>query len=704
MKLASGKIRTVVLIVLVLIAMAFSGLRLMVLQIVQGQDNLEKSKSNVYGTQEISAARGEIVDINGVPFVKNKVGFNVIIERAFFPNDYGEQNEIILRVANILSKDGVDWIESIPISKTYPYVYLENREKDIATMQDENHLRLQVYSTAEDCIDAIIEKYEISEDYSQQEKRIIAGIRYEMLLRNFSMSNRYTFAEDVPMTTVSKIKELTYSLDGVEIVEEAIREYVAGDVLSHSIGTVGAIDADEYAELKSKGYGYNDVLGKSGIEKAMEEYLRGTSGKRKTTITNGTVTSIDVVEPAIPGNTVKLTIDSNFQKDVQDILANHIDFLHERNQRGKDAKAGAIAVIDVKTGAVLALANYPTYDINDYIDNWSEVADRENTPLLNRVINGLYRPGSTFKTITATAALNEGIIANDETVFCDHYYTYYSDIRPKCTGWHGNIEVVRALQVSCNIFFYDVGRRTGIDNIDKYAAYYGLGEDLGLEIGGQKGYVASPAVFESIGQDWTPGQVLQAAIGQSETAVSPLQMAVQAATIANRGVRMQPYMVDSINSYDLDEVIKKTEPVVASEIEIKNDQMYDLIEQGMVLASQATYGEYSLNDLPYKVAIKTGTPQKTVDITHSAFIGYYPVGNPEIAFAGIVEEGEDSKFMIRKIIDAYYGYDNNVPAETTVPSQSVPVTTAPAVTSSVSEAIVPDTVTEETAEPQSVTD
>jgi len=661
----SDKIRAIFMVALVLISMVFSGMKLMSLQIVEGEENLEKSKQNTYGTQLINAARGEIVDINGKPIVKNKVGFNIIIEKAFFPNDKQKGNEIILRVAKILKNDGIDWIENIPITKSKPYQYIENRDKEIATMQDDNHLRLQGYSTAEDCIDALIEKYEISDEYTDEEKRIIAGIRYEMILRSFSVSNRYTFAEDIPMKTVSKIKELSYNLPGVEIVEEAIRQYVQGDILPHAIGTIGAIDAEEYAELKSEGYGYNDTLGKSGIEKAMEEYLRGQNGTRKTTITNGTVTSIDTIKAAVPGNTVKLTIDSEFQKEVQDILAEHIDWLHEKNEKGKDAKSGAVCVIDVKTGAVLALANYPNYDINDYIKNWSEVAERENSPLINRSINGLYRPGSTFKTVTATAALNEGIITGTDTVNCNHVYTYYPDIAPKCTGWHGDIAVSRALQVSCNIFFYDVGRRTGIDLIDKYAAYYGLGENLGLEIGGQKGYVASPEVFQNFGQDWTPGQVLQASIGQSETAVTPLQMAVQAATIANRGKRMKPYIVDSINSYNLDEVIKKTEPQVVSEIPIKHDDVYDLIEQGMVLASQATFGEYSLTDLPYPVAIKTGTPQKTVEITHSAFIGYYPVGDPQIAFAGMVEEGEYSKYMIRKIIDAYYGYESKS-AETTV--------------------------------------
>lgn len=671
------RVRAVLLVVLVLTAMALCGVRLMKLQIVQGTDYLEKSKSSSLASQTIRAARGEIVDSKGEAIVRNKVGFNIIIEKAFFPSDTDRQNDILLRVARLLEKDGLSWVESLPISKEAPYAYLENRERDITTMLDENHLRLAVYASPQDCIDELVSKYKIADTYTAEEKRTIAGIRYEMLLRDFSVSNRYTFAEDIPMDTVAKIKELSYNFPGVDIVEEAIRVYAQGTVLPHAIGTIGPIYAEEYATLKSEGYGLNDVIGKSGIEKAMEKYLRGTDGTRQISISNGTVTSVKNAKEAVPGNTVQLTVDSKFQSAVQDILAEHIDWLHDQ-KKGKDASAGSVVVLNVKTGAVLALANYPSYDINDYISNYSEVLNRENTPLINRAVDGLYRPGSTFKTVTATAALNEGIVTGDDTVLCNHVYTFYKDIAPKCLGTHGNISVSRALQVSCNIYFYDVGRRTGIDLLQSYAAKYGLAQNLGLEIGGSTGYIAGPEIFDYYKMDWTPGQVLQAAIGQSETAVTPLQMAVQAATIANRGVRYKPYLVDSIHSYSMDKTILETQPEVVSTIDIHNPETYDLIEQGMVLASRTLstvqLGNCSLADLPYPVAIKTGTPESTGDKTNSAFVGYYPVGNPEIAFAGMVEGGEYSKNMIRKIIDAYYGYENT-PAVTT-PAQIPAVTTS----------------------------
>lgn len=252
MSRVSGLVRTGVLIAMATASMAAAGIRLMKLQIVDGADYLEKSRQNTLGTQEIHAARGEIVDCKGIPIVQNKVGFNVIVERAFLPDDLQKENEIILMTAKLLEKDGEEWIENIPITKTYPYEYLPDRERDINVMLDNDHLRLNVYATAENCVDELIRRYEISDEYTREEKRIIAGVRYEMLCRNFSLSNRYTFAEDISMETVAKLKELSFRLPGVDIVEEAIREYAQGDIFAHGIGTVGLFTPRNIRNLKAR--------------------------------------------------------------------------------------------------------------------------------------------------------------------------------------------------------------------------------------------------------------------------------------------------------------------------------------------------------------------------------------------------------------------------------------------------------------------
>jgi len=667
------RLRAAFFFIIILGAMGLCAVDLMKIQVVDGAEYLEKAKTTRQASQIITSPRGEIVDVNGGEIVSNKTGFNVVIEKAFFPSDSAEINRIILGIANILREDGVAWIDTLPITRERPYSYLEARDSDAIKLR--TNIELQHYATAEDCLIEMYKRYGIDESLSDEEKRIIAGVRYEMFLRSFSLSNRYTFAEDIPMDTVVRLKEAAYTLDGMDIVEEAIRVYVAGDVAPHLIGTVGAINAEEYEENRENGYALNDVIGKSGIEKAMESKLRGTKGTRTLELLNGAVVSDMVTEEAIPGNTIKLTLDMNYQRKVQEILENHIVWLNNQtsyNKKGENADAGAIVVLDVKTGALLAAATAPTYDINDYLTDYASVINRENTPLVNRATNGLYRPGSTFKTATATAALNEGFVNKSSTIFCGHKYTYWDDYKPNCTGWHGSINVVTAIEKSCNIFFYEVGRLMGPYMIESYANQYGLGDDCYLETGGAKGKIATPETMQQANLEWQAGLVVQVAIGQSETAVTPLQMAVQASTIANKGVRYQPHLVDSIYTYNMEEIVSVTEPEVTLTIPDKTGETFDLVTQGMKQAAAFTqygyptqkdyYTPYLLTDLPEAAAIKTGTPQVTsAEDTSSAFIGFYPADDPEIAFAGMVEHGEYSKFMIRQLIEAYYNKNYVVP-------------------------------------------
>lgn len=674
----SEKIRALFLVAVTLAAMAFGAIALMKIQIVDGSEYLEKAKSTSMAQQDIQAPRGEIVDAAGNEVVSNKVGYNVILEKAFLPTDKQEINRIVLKIAEILEEDGVEWIDTLPVTREKPYEFLDSRDGDIAKLR--KNISVQPYATAAECIDAMVEQYEIDGSYTDRQKRIIAGIRYEMYIRSFSLSNRYTFAEDIPMDTVVRLKEASFGLEGMDILEEAIRVYGDNNSAPHIVGTVGSINADEYEVLKENGYLINDVLGKSGVEKAMESELRGTAGTRSLELLEGTVVSDTVTEEPVPGHTVKLTIDMDYQSKVQEILENHIYWLQNQtstHKKGENANAGAIVVTDVKTGAILAAATSPTYKISDYLDNYSAVANGENSPLLNRATSGLYRPGSTFKTVTATAGLNYGIIDRNTTITCHQEYTYWEDYKPKCTGWHGRINVITAIEKSCNIFFYETGRLMGIDRLAKYAELYGFGQNTGIETGDSAGYFATPETFQERRLEWQAGLVVQAAIGQSETAVTPLQMAMQASTIANRGTRYKPYVVDSIYTYNMEELLTGTSPTVAATIPDETGYTFDTVIKGMEQAADFLpysypavkdyYTDYRLTELPMQAAIKTGTPQMTsAEDTGSAFIGFYPSDDPVIAFSGFVEHGEYSKFMIRQIIEAYYnkGYKVVSPVKT----------------------------------------
>lgn len=650
-------LRNTFLILLVLAAGTLAVYRLMMLQIVATEEETPIVTNTTVYSQVMQATRGEIVDCTGTPIVSNKIGYNLIIEKAYFPFDNAEGNDILLRIVRILQEGGYTWNDSLPISTEAPYTFTVTDEDVLAKLKSD--IKVNSYATAENCVQGLISDYQISDSYTRQEQRILAGIRYEMLARSFSMSNVFYLANDVDIDTVTRIKEMRLSLKGVNIVEEAIRTIEQGDVIPHEIGYVGPIySEDEYKALLKNGhddYELSDTVGKSGLESACESSLRGINGTKEITVTNGDVTSVAVTEEPVGGQTIQLTLNSSFQRDLQTLLANYCTHLRNTEKECRNANCGAISVLDTKDNAVLGLATVPSYDLNDFLNDYSAVLNAPNTPLVNRATDGMYRPGSTFKTITATAGLNEGVISGNSTFYCNRNYKYI-DTMFHCTGTHHYINVSRALTVSCNIFFYETGLKLGIDRLVNYEQMYGLGSPLGLESGDSGGYLACPETFDNLGIDWYVGEITQAAIGQSEIQVTPLQMSVVASTIANEGVRYQPHLIQSVWNNAMTEKIEDKEPVIAQTIPIQSEGMYNYIEQGMIGAAQtAMPAQYDLNKLGFQVAIKTGTPQSPRG-TDSFVIGYAPAQNPEIAFCAMVEGGKNAKYMVRQILDLYAQY------------------------------------------------
>ncbi len=660
-------LKTVVLVTAILCVSCLCGYRLMKVQLVESESYTSRKYSTYEHSQTIEATRGEIVDCNGEPIIVNKAGYCVVILPEQFPDDYTEGNKILLEIAKLLNSYNIEIELSMPISETAPYTFTTDNEAELESFK--SNLGLNVYATTDNCIAKLIEDYEISEEYSEEQKRFLCAIRYEMFVRGFSMSNRFILAEDIPLTSITKIKESGVSLAGIDIVEMPIRYIEQDDIIPHEIGTVGPIYAEEYEELSAKGYQMDDTVGKSGIEKACEEFLRGKNGTKTISVRNSEVISTDITDPVESGNTVMLTVDSTFQRDLQKILEDFIkNFDSLRDEKTEklglgEITNGALVVLDAKNGGVLGMATCPTYSLNTYSEDYESLLSAENNPLVNRATIGLYRPGSTFKTITATAGLCEGIVSGYTPYFCSQKYKF-KDHTYQCTGGHGNISVIEALQYSCNIYFYKLSEDLTIDRISKYAKMYGLGQHTGLETGDAAGHLSDMNYYAEAGLTWTVGEVLQSAIGQSEWAVTPLQMAVVANTIANDGVRYEPHLVDSIWDYNLTSMIQKIEPTIAETIDGEADGVYSFIEQGMIAASVTNMpAKYSLANLGYSVAIKTGTPEQGSRVQDSFFIGYAPAENPEIAFAGVIEGGEYSKYMIRSILEAYQNYKSRSNAE-----------------------------------------
>lgn len=675
--------RIVALIILVAIFFTFAAMRVFEFQIVNGQDYLQATQKNSAATITISAARGEIVDRNGVPFTKNKAVFNVEFDYTFMKK--GTENQIINNLIKLFEKRNTQWIDDLPISKTQPYEFLPGKETEIKRLK--KALKVNEYATADDCMEQIyrqcaIKKYEDNkgrcthcgkkfeecdyQGYPEDVSRKIASVRAQMLQKEFSRYNtRYTFAEDVSPTMVALIREFSADLKGVEIVEKAVRTYVSGDVASHIIGSLGPIYAEEKEQYvpssgEDKGYALNDIIGKSGIEKVMEEQLHGKNGKMQVIKNNkGDIIDIKETEPPVAGKTVQLTLDLNFQKEVQQILADYIKNFNETNKKGKKTESAAVVVLDVKTGGVLASVSYPFYDINQYKTNYSELLKAEGNPLMNYALNGTYRPGSTFKPVVAAAGLEEGVITPTSPIVCTGKYQYWgtkpTDYQPACLRiGHGYepLNVSQALRFSCNIFFYDTGRTLGIDKMNEYAKLFGFASDTGIELNSNIGNLSSPENSKKYGGRWEQGNVVQAAIGQMDTAVTPLQMAVEASTIANKGTRYNVHLVDSILSNDGKTLIEKKSPTIASKFDMDESE-YNAISQGMVQAGLGVGAPNQLTDLGYQVALKTGTPQVSTTKTNHAFISFAPVANPEIAIACMIDDGLASQQILRKILLAY---------------------------------------------------
>ena len=511
---------------------------------------------------------------------------------------------------------------------------------------------MQQYATADDVMEKLVEDYKL-ENYSLHWQRVLGGIHYEMQQQAFSNVNNFVMAENVSETTVATIKENSLTLPGVEIVETSTRSYDEGDIIPHVLGRVGKITAEKWKvtdengqttyPLREKGYNMNDMIGVSGLEAVYEDELRGRDGVETITrSSDGVIVGTAMTTVPEPGHTVQLTIDSAFQQAVDKALAKNIEMINSTYNTGSSAKAaaGAVVVISTKDGSVLAASNYPSYDQNLFATQYSEYSADPGLPLLNRALQGLYTPGSTFKPAVAVAALDSGLINQYSTVFCNGVYTFYKGYSPRCTrhGHSGNIDVVTAIKWSCNVFFYDVGRRLTSDVYDAYAYKLGLGQRTGVEVSEAVGHLTSKN-----DSNYMESLDIQAAIGQGNTVVTPIQLATYAATLANNGTRYRTHFVKAILDSNTGEVISETQPEVMDIIE-GTGNTFELVRQGMRQVP-STITNSKISSYPIAIACKTGTPQRSETYApgkhylNAIMVAYLPADDPQIAIGITIEYG-----------------------------------------------------------------
>lgn len=624
-------------------------------QLVNGNKDTSTNTASVV-TSEVKATRGQIFDRNGNVIVGNRQGNDVVFNAAEFPefSEQEERNKIIKSLIDLFEKNDVEWNDDMPIilDENGNYQFEEDREKDIETMKSRDILRLNKYATADDCMNELIERYKL-EEYSKADARKIASVCYQMKINAFNSANPYTFATDVSDQVASVIKENSREYKGVDVQVVSYREYTDGTLAPHVIGVTGIISAEEYAELKNDGYGMADILGKSGIEQLCESELKGKNGKRiVTTALDGTQTT--VIEGLENGNNVYLTLDAGLQKVTQDALAEKIQSLKSANKSG-----GAVAVMNCKTGEVLALATYPSYDLNTYYEDYDKLVKDADSPLFNRALLSTYAPGSTAKVSTALGILEEGVATEYSTIQCVGSYKYGL----VCNIGHSNrtIDIRTALQDSCNTYFYHYGGELlGIEKMNMYREMLGLGQPTGIELYENTGVLDSPSYRTSIGQTWQTGFSLQSAIGQAGNLFTPLQLCNYVATVANGGTRYSAHIIKSVLSADNSTIIMEKEPEVVCETGIKEENI-KIVKEGMRRVATVTLAG-NFDDSVVKVACKTGTStlEKTINgqkgIYRNGFlISFAPYDDPEIAVA-IAVEGGYSGGSLSSIASAIYNY------------------------------------------------
>ena len=646
--------RMILLIAAACAVMGLFVLRLIFLQLVNGDDFKAQATNTTDYNFTVTAARGDIVDSSGRRIATSTTSYNVVLNKLLMGDR--DLDTMLQQIVELLRENGESWNDTLLIGQPDAAGHYEftdddtstSDQKQLADMKDT--LGLQQYATADDVMEMLVEKNNL-QGFSLEWQRVLAGIHYEMDRQAFSNVNNFVMAENVSAATVATIKEHSLQLPGVEIVETSARSYEQSDIIPAVLGRVGKITAEKWKvtdsdgnvtyPLREKGYNMNDILGISGLESAYEDELRGKDGVETITRnSDGVIVDTRLTTVPEPGHTVQLTIDSNFQRAVDKALAENIDMINRVYNTG-DMKAAAAAavVIDVKDGGVLAASNYPSFDQNLYATNYSEYSSDPGLPLFNRALQGLYTPGSTFKPAVAVAALDSGLINQYSTVFCNGVYNYFKDYHPKCTrhGHSGNIDVVTAIKWSCNIFFYDVGRRLTSDVYDAYAYKLGLGQRTGVEVSEATGRLTTKN-----DSNYTASLDVQAAIGQGNTVVTPIQLATYAATLANNGVRYRTHFVKAILDTNTGEVLSETQPEVMDVIE-GTGNTFELVREGMKQVPSTISGKIS--SYPIAIACKTGTPQRSETYApgkhylNAMMVAYLPADDPEIAIGISIEYG-----------------------------------------------------------------
>lgn len=648
------------------------------LQIVHGEEYLQTANSRLTRETKIRAARGNILDCNGNILAGNEIKYSLKIYKSKI--DEQNLNTTILNAIYVLEKNGDKYNDEFPININPVSFKYENQERINKWLEEYN---LTEGTTAEEALEYFIDEYSLKQ-YSLEEARKIIAVRYGIDVNGYNSMRGYEISPEVCEKSVAQIEEMNHSFPGINIEYRPIRKYYYSSLASHVLGYVGKIGNEEYTQ--NEGYELDDYIGKTGIEYVCEKFLKGKDGLKQTDMSiDGTTTGEYITEEAVSGSNVMLTIDAKVQQVAEKALKENIEKINNGDYGEKrEVYAGSVVVLNVKTGEVISMVSYPDFEPQLFVDGistekWNEYTVKGRSALINRTMQSAYAPGSIFKMVPAIAGLETEKITKDEQIECAGIYP--GGYKPKCWYYttygrgHGYLTVSQAIQKSCNCYFYEVGTRVGIDNIEKYATYFGLGQKTNIELPGEiSGTLAGKKLYEKLDETWYYGNTLSAVIGQAENNFTPIQMARYIAMLTNGGKKLDLTIIKdiinnqgkSIKTEEVKDYINKRLGIEKTSEENLNIQKENLktVLEGMQSVTEEGGTAYSVfKDFPIQVGGKTGSAEAGNDKTNAWFVGFAPYENPEIAVVVLVENGAHGYYsaeVTKEIMEAYFGLNEEI--------------------------------------------
>lgn len=645
------------------------------IQVNQHDYYLARSIRTITQEETVEASRGVITDRSGREMVSSRSSYNLTFDSSAL--DEGEdENEAILRLVKLCQSQGVAWVDNLPITKTAPFSYTftsltelneTQRNRFTAFLRDQLEV-VPEDTTAEDItadylsslglsahalVERLRQEFKVPVTFSLNEARSVIGVQYELSIRKLMNTTAYAMVEDIDTQMISLLNDGDYA--GAKITASSVREYNT-TYAAHILGTVTPIWAEEYDALKEQGYSGNDRIGRSGVEAAFEQYLKGTDGKRiVSTNADGKITGEYYEKAPQPGNTVELTIDLSLQQAVESALAEAVADMNAED--GDETRGAGAAVIQVGTGEVLALASYPTYDPAAYNRDYNSLLANPANPLLNRATQGAYVPASTLKPLVAVAALETGATTPSEKIKDTGKWYYPGDPNSWLWCWnhsgHGWVNATTAITNSCNYYFATMGYRMGMDTLREYLTAFGLGQSTGIEIGDRAGTLPENPPGEN--------QAPWAAFGQGNQLYTPLQLANYVATLVSGGKHCQPHLLKAVKSYDNTQILAVGDSTPANVVEMK-DSTLQAVKEGMLGYTQPGGQVYSyFKDCVVTAGAKTGTAQLGGGTTNNGvFVCFAPYDDPQIAVSIVIEHGNAGAALAStavKILNAYFTTD-----------------------------------------------